>query len=109
VHVNWELILAGGTTLAALVMGFLYARAEVRASAADQYKLISDHLVTATKAQRLVIAEKEEYIRVLQQTVLGSVPPGKLVERLNRMFAVRSGGAANPLPAPQPPAKPPGA
>ncbi len=100
---NYELLLAAGGTLAVVVLAFLYARASNKAALADQLKTLSESLSTMLKGQRQVTADKEEYIRELEKTVIAGVPAGKLAERLNRLFAAnRSGGAPGKLPPSKP-------
>src|SRR5690606_22755650 len=100
---NWELLVALGGTGAGLVMGFLYARARVQDAQAANLKVIADNLLAATKAQREVIADKEEYIRDLEKTVIGSLPAGQLANRLSLLFSsVRSREASAVLPAGRP-------
>jgi len=92
-----------GGTGAALVMGFLYSRARVQAAQAANLKVIADNLLAATKAQRGVIADEEEYIRDLEKTVIGSLPAGQLANRLSLLFSsVRSREASTVLPAGRP-------
>lgn len=98
---RWELLLAAGSTVGALVLGFLYARALVGASKAKQYLLIAETLKTALSATRGVVAHKEEYIRELEKTVLGNLPASKLVERLNLLFAANRSRTAGSLPTPK--------
>lgn len=94
--------------LAALVtLAFLYARAKVAASQAGTIKAANDHLKTLLAAERSIVADKEQYIRELEKTVLGSLPAGKLAERLSRMFAAgRSGAPGAVLPGKPPAARP---
>lgn len=99
---SWELLVAVGGVTLALVMGLLYARAAVGASKAEQYLLIAELKDTALKATRDVVAEKEEYIRELERSVLGGLPASQLVDRLNRLFQANRNRAARRLP----PAKP---
>ena len=95
---SWELLVAAGSTVLALTMGFLYARARVEASKAKQYLLLAETMKTLLSASRDVVAHKEEYIRELEKTVIGSLPAGKLVDRLNRLFAASRSGTAGKLP-----------
>jgi ParB-like chromosome segregation protein Spo0J len=100
--VRWELLLSMASTAGALVLAFLYARARAKAALVDQLRTIANHLADAAKAQRTVIAGKEEYIRELEKTVLGSLPAGKLADRLNRLFAGNRSRAADPVPPTKP-------
>lgn len=83
---SWELWLGVGGMTAAVVLGLLYGKARWEAAQAHQYKLAAERWKTVATSASTVIADKEDYIRELEKTVLGSLPPGKLVDRLNRMF-----------------------
>jgi hypothetical protein len=95
---NYELFGVLGAVGGLVALAFLYARAASKASLVDQYATINDHLRAVVAAQTTVAADKEEYIRELQKVVLGSLPAGKLVERLNRLFATQSSRASGSLP-----------
>jgi FtsZ-interacting cell division protein ZipA len=97
---NWELLVAGGSTLAALVVAFLWARAERRATFADSLKASLDNLKTTLKASEAVVVHKEEYIRELEKTVLGNLPAGQLANRLTLLFTANRSGAAGFVPTP---------
>lgn len=84
---NWELLIAGGGTLAVVALAFLYARASTKAGQVDQVRKVNEVLLTASKAQRGVLVEKEDYIRELERTVLAGMPATELAARLNRLFA----------------------
>jgi septum formation topological specificity factor MinE len=91
--VNYELVGILGAVGSLVALAFLYARAASKAALVDQVELINGHLQSIIAAQRTVVRGKEEYIRELEKTVLGTLPPGKLVERLNLLFASERGRA----------------
>lgn len=100
---NYELLLALGTSVGALVLAFLYARASKGAAVTDQYKAIAKYSIAAADDARALAAAKEDYIRELEKTVVGSLPPGKLVDRLNLLFAAeRTRGKASAVQTPKP-------
>jgi hypothetical protein len=100
---NYELVGVLGALAGVVALAFLYARAAVKAKLVDQYKLISDGLLVTLKATRDITRGKEEYIRELEKTVLGSLPAGKLADRLNLLFASERGREAGAvLPAKRP-------
>ena len=103
---NWELILSLAGTAGALVLAFLYARAERKAAVSDQLATAVDGLKLTLEAAHTVLVNKEEYIRELEKTVLGSLPAGKLVDRLNLMFSACRNQSPGPLPTAKPTADP---
>lgn len=105
---DWSLIISLGSTAGVIALAFLYTRARVQAAQAAQYKRITGELLEVYKVNRTIIAGKEEYIRELEKTVLGSLPAGKLADRLNRMFAGTRDREAGPLSATKPSADPTG-
>lgn len=96
---NLDLWLVLGAVGGLVVLALLYGRAKVAAASAGTLKANNEHLKTLLEAERSIIAEKEQYIRELEKTILGSLPAGKLAERLSRMFAAgRSGAPSAVLP-----------
>lgn len=95
---NYELLFALGTSAGALVLAFLYARAANGAAQTEQYKGVAEAAQRSAADMAKVAAAKELYIRELEKTVIGSLPAGKLAERLNRMFAHASGRAPSTVP-----------
>ncbi len=104
---NWELLLNAGAVLSALVLAFLYAGASVKASQVDQVRKVNEVLLTTSKSQRSVLVDKEDYIRELEKTVLGSLPASELATRLTRLFAANRSRAASQLPPAKPPTRTP--
>lgn len=99
---NWENLLALGTTAGALLLAFLYARASVKAAGADNLRKATERLLEVSKAQREVVKEKEDYIRELEKTVLGNLPASELAARLNRLFQANRNRTSGTLPARKP-------
>jgi hypothetical protein len=96
-----------GVVAGLVALAFLYARAKVAASHADTLKAANDRLKELLAAERSIIADKEQYIRDLEKTILGSLPAGKLAERLTRLFAAGGRGAPSAVLPGEPPAGPP--
>lgn len=95
---NYELLVAVASTLGVVVLAFFYAKAAKGAAATETYKRAADYAVNhATKLGDL-LAHNEEYTRELEKTVFGSLPAGKLADRLNRMFQKRASGAPGAVP-----------
>lgn len=95
---NWELLVAGGSTLAALVVAFLWARAERKASFADSLTKNIEHLKATLNATQSAVVNKEAYILELEKTVLGTLPASKLAERLSLLFTANRSGAPGFVP-----------
>lgn len=96
---NWELLLALGTSAAFLLFAFLYAKARVGAAKAETYRAQVGHLTATVRSQDAIIAQKELYIRDIEKTLLEGLPAAKLVKRLNDLFKANGGGKARPVPA----------
>jgi hypothetical protein len=103
---TWDLVMAAISTCGAIVLALLYGRATAKAAYAEQLKSALDHVKTTLAASQGLVAGKEEYIRELEKTVLGSLPAGKLAERLTGLFKANRGGAPGAVPAAKPAAKP---
>ncbi len=103
---NWETLLAVAGTAGAVILAIMLARAERKAAVSDQLGEIVGDLELTLAASKQVISNKEDYIRELEKTVLGSLPAGKLAERLNRMFSANRGESPDPVPTPKPGTKP---
>lgn len=95
---NYELLFALGTSAGAIVLAFLYAGVARGAATADQYKVIAEQALKSADQSAAAVSAKEEYVRELEKTVVGSLPPGKLVERLNLLFAAERSRAASTVP-----------
>lgn len=93
-----ELLLALGTSAGFLVFAFLYARARVAAAGAATMAANNKYLKELMVSQAGLLAEKEEYIRDLEKTVLRSLPAGKLAERLTKLFAAGGRREARAVP-----------
>ncbi len=105
---SWDLVMAAISTCGAIVLALLYGRATAKAAYAEQLSTALAHVKTTLAASQGLVAHKEEYIRELEKTVLGSLPPGKLAERLTGLFKANRGGASGAMQPAKPPAKPPG-
>jgi hypothetical protein len=107
---SWQAILSIGSTLAALLMGFLYAKAAKGAALADGLHKIATYQAERLKSHRDALAAKEQHIRELEQTVVGSLSPGELANRLNSLFGVAADRrATDAVPAGKPATAAPGA
>jgi hypothetical protein len=99
---NLELVLSLIVSAGAVIMAFLYARTKT-----SQLEDAVEDMGVVVEAQRDVLADKEEYIRELEKTVVGSLPAGELARRLNRLFAANRSRSSGALPAVKPPTRTP--
>jgi hypothetical protein len=96
---NYELVGVLGAVGGIVVLALLYVRAAAKAAQATNLELINTNLVASMRTTREIAANKEEYIRELEKAIIGSLPAGKLVERLNRMFAANRSRKASAVQA----------
>lgn len=93
---NWEAI-AG---VVAAIISLLYAA--LKNHQTKQAGERAQELQDVLSGTRAAVAHKEEVIRELERTVIGSLPPGKLAERLNRLFAAGRSGETSTVPTSKP-------
>lgn len=99
---NYELLAAIGAVGGCVVLAFLYARASTKATLVDQFTELNKGLGASLAVQRAITSAKEEYIRELEKTVLGSVPASQLAARLTLLFAAARGRQTSVVPASKP-------
>jgi hypothetical protein len=96
--VNYELLFSLGAVGAAVVLAILYGRAAKGAAQTETYKRAAEFATRSAVELGQALAQREEYTRELEKTIIGSLPAGKLAERLNRVFAERAGRGASTVP-----------
>ncbi len=95
---NWQLVLSLLGSVGTVVLALLYANAAKGAAISDQVRAIAEHALASKIAADAVAAAKEEYIRELEKTIIGSLSPGQLAQRLNILFASQVSRAPSTVP-----------